>query len=193
MVETLRRGKQAVIIELDKQGTASFWGERRDNASPLVKRVDATYLMKALQDAERAGADYAFVDLPGVHNPAISPAIKAADLVLIPARPAEVDIVASAETLGTVQRLGRRYAYVLTFVPATGGRANEAREALQGEGHPVAPVGMGDRKSFADAVVAGSSVQEREPKGKAAAEIAALWTYVQKQLEVKNEQVAKRA
>ncbi len=188
--EALRRGKSAVIFEMDKQGTASFWGEQRRSGEPEVRRVESTQLQRELSAADKAGVGFAFIDLPGAHNPGVSPAIRAAHLVLIPARPAAVDIVASSETLAAVQRMGRRYAYVLTFAPATGTQADEAREALRSEGHPVAPVAVGYRKVFADAVAAGSSAQEREPSGKAAGEIEALWDYVQKQLEAKHEQVA---
>ena len=188
--EALRGGAHAVVFEMDKQGTASFWAQRRGGAAPDVRRVDSMQLSRELRAASDAGAAYVFLDLPGAHNPAVSPAIRAADLVLIPARPAEVDIVASAETLGTVQRLGKRYVYVLTFVPAAGSRAAEAREALESEGHPVAPTPIGDRKVFSDAVVAGQTAAEREPGGKAAGEIASLWRYVQTQLESKHVEVA---
>lgn len=182
------RSGRAVVLELDRQGTSSTWHDTRSETGggqPDVMRVDSTQLAPTLHTLKGVGLDYVFLDLPGTHSPAVNAAIKAADLVLIPARPQEVDIGASAETLGVVQRLKRRYAYVLTFIPATGSRAGEAREALEEAGHPVAPGGIGLRASFVEAITAGKTVQETEPRGKAAGEIRALWTYVQAQLEDK--------
>lgn len=181
-VEAWKRGFEACVLELDKQGTASFWAEKRGSTAPSVKRIASDKLAAALAEAKASGMEYAFVDLPGANFPTVNPAIRAADIVIIPARPSEVDIVASDETLKIVHRLERRYAYVMTFLPATGNRGDQARDALRAEGFAVAPGGTGDRKTYMDAVAAGSSVQEMEPKGKAAAEIAALWSYIKKQI-----------
>lgn len=186
-VEAERRGLRSCIVELDKQGTASFWSVQRrasfGKATPEVFRVEAIQLDPLLAQLRRDGVEVALVDLPGANSPSINTAIRASDFVLIPARPQEVDITASGETLGVVHRLHKLYAYVLTFIPATGSRADEARLALEEAGHNVSKTGMGLRNVYQDAVVLGESAQEREPKGKAAAEIAALWDYVHKQLE----------
>ena len=67
-----------VIIELDKQGTASLWSERRGSErTPHVMRVESNALAKALRALRDGGADLAILDLPGAHSPAITPAIKA--------------------------------------------------------------------------------------------------------------------
>lgn len=185
--ESIKRKKTAIVFELDRQGTATFWAERRGDKAPAVRRVDSLQLAKELKEA---GTDYVFLDLPGAHHPYVSPAIRSADIVLIPARPAEVDIVASGDTLASVQRLGKRYAYVLTFVPPSGDREDEARAALRGADHPVAPRGIGDRKVFIDAMAAGQTVAELEPRGKGAEEVARLWDYVLAQLARKHVKVA---
>lgn len=176
--------KQAVVVELDKQGTASLWNDKRGkDGKPRVMRVDGTALEGTLSVLDGLGVDLVVLDLPGTHNPAIGMAIKAADLVLIPARPNEVDISHSAETLAAVQRLHKRYAFVMTFVEGTGKRADEAREALEAEGHPVAPQYMGRRQIYQDAIAAGQTVMERDPESKATDEVLKLWTWVLIQLE----------
>lgn len=187
--EAERSGASAVVVEIDKQGTASFWGSLRSKP-PTVERVDAASLGPALARLKARGVKFVFLDLPGAHNAGVTPAIKAADLVLVPARPSTVDIAASGETIAAIERLRRPYAYVLTVVPAAGSRVDEAREALESEGHPVAPGGIGDRKVFQDAMASGQAVCEREAAGKAAAEVAALWAYVQTQLEKQHGKVA---
>src|SRR5208337_3298345 len=116
-----------VILELDKQGTASLWSERRGSErTPHVMRVESNALAKALRALRDGGADLAILDLPGAHSPAITPAIKAADLVLIPTRANEIDIAASAETLAACHRLNKRYAFVLTFTEPGSGKTRDA-------------------------------------------------------------------
>ena len=179
--EAVRSGLSAVILELDKQGTASLWGERRGRP-PEVLRIESHSLPQALSRLQERGTDLVVLDCPGSHSPAVTPAIKAADLVLLPGRPHEVDIVASAATLVACQRLGKRYAYVLTLCPPTGSRAAEARAAFEVEGHAVAPVYIVTRAITADAVSRGRTAFELEPRGKAAEEIAGLWAWLKKEL-----------
>lgn len=179
--EAVRTGLSAVVLELDKQGTASLWGERRAG-EPRVLRIESHSLSQALAKLESRGMALAVLDCPGSHSVAITPAIKAADLVCLPTRPHEVDIAASAETLAACQRLGKRYVYVLSLCPPAGSRAAEARAAFEAEGHPVAPVDIVTRAVMADAVAKGRTAFELEPRGKAAEEIAALWAWLKGEL-----------
>ncbi len=185
--EAARDGLTAFILELDKQGTASLWEDRRGSETPpQVVRVESRALAKCLRALREKNADLAILDLPGAHSPAITPAIKAADLVLIPARANEIDIAASAETLAAAHRLDKAYAYVLTFTEQGGAKdAKEARKALEEAGHPVACGEIARRQVFVDAVARGKTAFEIEPKGKGAAEVAALWAWIKTQLEVK--------
>lgn len=195
--EACRKGRRAVIVELDRQGTASQWSKKRPYTAdstdllkgvdrpkvpPEVVQVDAARLETALSALAEAGVSLVVIDLPGTHSPAVTPAIRAADLALIPARPNDTDIAASGETLATVQRLGKRYAYVLTYLPSKGSRELEARDALEEEGHTVAPGGLGQLTDFADAISAGKTVQELKSNGKAAEQVRALWRWIEKTL-----------
>ena len=179
--EAVRAGLPAAVLELDKQGTASMWGVRRV-APPEVHKIESHLLPAALARLESRGIALAVLDCPGSHSPAITPAIKAADFVLLPCRPHEVDIAASAETLAACQRLGKRYAYVLSLCPPAGSRAAEARAAFEAEGHAVAPVSIGTRAVVADAVAKGKTAFALEPRGKAAEEMATLWSWLRGEL-----------
>ena len=196
--EATRKGRRAVILELDRQGTASRWSDLRPytaNSQDLLKGIDrakvppevvnadAVRLDAVLAALDGAGVDLTVIDLPGTHSPAITPAIRAADFVLIPARANEVDIADSGPTLNSVQRLGKRYAYVLTFIPSTGSRETQAREALEEMGYAVAPGGLSLLNDFSDAIGAGQTVQERKPAGKAAEQVRTLWRWLEKKLD----------
>lgn len=193
--EAIRKGYRAAILEMDRQGTASQWSSARapvcdegdllnpvDDAKkpPEVLQVELRGLPGVLASLANRGCDYAFIDLPGTHSPSVNDAIRRADFVLIPARPAETDIVASGETLGVVHRFERRYAYVLALWTSKA-RTESAREALEDEGHTVAPGSVGHRVAFQDAISRGMTVQEIEPNGLSATEIRQLWRWIQEQ------------
>jgi chromosome partitioning protein len=198
--EAQRKGKRAVILEMDTQGTASLWftnrramagahdllkGADTNKLPPEVMQIDAAQLAQTLTVLGNLGVSLAVLDLPGSHNTAVNQAIKSADLVLLPARPQDTDIAASAEPLAVVQRLRKPYAYVMTFVEGNGQRADEAQAALEAEGHRVCPQFIWRRQVYADAVSEGLTVMEKEPKGKAADEIKKLWQWLDKQIGAK--------
>ena len=203
--EATRKKKRAIIVELDRQGTASqVWSRARVNAEtdrdlldaverrvrpPNVVHADASRLNAVLQQLKQAGYQYIFIDVPGTHSPATQEAISAADFVLVPTRPNATDITASAETVGTIHRLRRPFAYVLTFIQKGGPKAKparEAREALEEEGHIVAPGGLSDLKDYEVAIETGETVLEMDPNGTAAAQVKTLWKWLEGQLDVIN-------
>jgi chromosome partitioning protein len=200
--EAVRKGRKAVIIELDGQGTASqVWRAARDrlvNEDDLLRKVDrqrlppevvsihSVQLEKALERYRASGYDYAVIDLPGTDSPGVNHAVNAADLVLVPSRPNATDLASSGKTVGAIHRLNRPYAYVLTFLQRSGKQTEEAREALEEHGHAVAPGGISDLKDYEDAIGTGKTVYEVKSDGKAAREIKALWKWLAKQLEVED-------
>lgn len=194
----------AAILELDKQGTTSlFWSRRRSERfkpddligkvdtnppPPEVHRVDPATLMPTLQQMRQAGRELVVLDLPGAHNPGVALAMQAADYVLIPSRPHEVDIHKSLETADAARRLNKPFAYVFTFVPPTGSDAQKMRDELEEAGFVVAQkgevLGLGDRrKEFADAIRDGVTVQEMDPHSKSAREVKAIYKWLSEQLE----------
>src|SRR5262245_57130281 len=147
-VEAVRKRKlRTVILELDRQGTTGLlWNQRRaENHAPddLVKamgdapppqpevhRVDSSNIQIVLEEMRASGVEFVVLDLPGAHNPAVAKAIAASDYILIPSRPNDIDVHASLETVDIARRLKKHFAYVFTFVPATGQDEPKMREAL---------------------------------------------------------------
>jgi hypothetical protein len=81
---------------------------------------------------------------------------------------------ASLETADIARRLNRPFAYVFTFVPASGQDEPKMREHLEDAGFAVAPKGLGDRRrEYADAIADGSTVQEIRPNSTSANEVKA--------------------
>ena len=77
--------------------------------------------------------------------------------------------------------------YVLTFLLAGSGAVSRqlTHNTLRGltlHLKPVAPAEVTDRRAFAQAIASGQAVTEFEDDGKAAAEIRALWNWLQEQM-----------
>lgn len=170
-------GKTAVIVDLDPQGTAKRWRDRRQEDDIRVVVADANRLDSVLSTLEKT-TDWVFIDLPGRQDAVVvGGAMKRADLVLIPARPLDVDIEAAAETVKSAQRLNRKYAFVMNIASGEA-RARTWLEHLQDAGHRVAPVVIQERIEVADAIGDGKTVQQIPKSKKSADEVAKLFTWI---------------
>ena len=167
---------------MDPQGTATAWYKDREDNTPQLVTIRSTELAEAVTKAKTAGFDFVFVDTPGSDEPATAAAIRAADLCIIPCRPTPGDMKATPPTIATVNRLGKPAAFVLTQTPPRGKRNKEAERALSVMGM-VCPHPIVMRNAYQDAQGTGLGVTEFEPDGKAAEEIAALWSWIAKKLE----------
>src|SRR5438093_8619929 len=85
-------GKVAAVIDLDPQATASNWSDRRQADSPVVVSTQPARLPHVLKSAEESGAALVLIDTPPRAEQAALAAAKAADLILIPCRPAIYDL-----------------------------------------------------------------------------------------------------
>jgi chromosome partitioning protein len=105
-------------------------------------------------------------------------AIRASDLVLIPVRPSIFDLRAIGTTVELAQQASKHAVAVLNAVAPRGSLVDEAREAIGQYGIDVAPVTLGQRQAFTNAITAGLTAQEYEPTGKAAQEADALYKWI---------------
>lgn len=170
--------QRAVIIDLDEQRTVMKWRERRDQlgegrAEPRAVFSELTGLSGLVAKYRAEGVGTILLDCPGRRAPIVNEAIRLADIILVPARPRDIDIEASGETIAIAQRLRKPYRYLINAAPAGGPRAANFIAALAGYGHPVAPVVVGERVAFADAIAEGLGVSETGA-AKATAEMTAL-------------------
>ena len=176
----VRDGLVAAVVDLDPQATAASWGDRRGSELPVVLTAQPPRLARVLDAASRQGVDLAVVDTaPRVEQSAVA-AARAADLVVVPCRPAVYDLETVAATVDVIRAVapGTRFLCVLNGVPPRGPRQPQARRLLDDMGVPVCAAGLGLRAAVDYAAAAGASAQEYEPRGKAAAEIAAVYDIV---------------
>lgn len=170
-------GHTTAIIDLDPQATATSWGDDRANG-PEVISGQAVRLPALVQTAQENGASFLVLDTAPNADQTASLAARAADLVLIPCRPARFDLEAIETTLLLTRAAGKPAYVVLNAVPPRGDIAKEATDGLAAQGAQIAPHQLGHRAAFAHGVIDGRTAQEFEPQGKAASEIQALYTWL---------------
>jgi chromosome partitioning protein len=181
------RGMRVVIADIDPQRSAGVWKKRREEDSPDVISLKADVLKKAIGDYKKQGVDLLVIDTaPHSHDDAII-AARAADFILIPSRPAILDLEAIGTSVDIVKGLAGKAAIVLNGCPFPGKNGEraivvEAREALGGYGLPVSPAAISNRVALSHSLIGGQAVTEFESDGKAAAEIRELMNWINEEV-----------
>jgi chromosome partitioning protein len=175
-------GRKTAIIDTDPQGSASgVWGDAREGASPPVAAVIAAELHDALQAAENDGYEVVFVDTAPHTAPAIEAVARSVDLAIVPVQPSVLDVAATQRTVELLNAAGLRAVAVLTRAPSRYDEETlETMRALQALGMPMLETWMGERKVYRRALTQGQAVSEFDPRSKAAGEIRAIWTEIER-------------
>jgi chromosome partitioning protein len=175
-------GCRAAIIDLDPQASATSWADSRENTAPAVVSAQATRLPQVLAAAREGGAVLAIIDTAPHSESAALAAARLADFILIPCRPAILDLRAIRHTIELARIAGKPAAVVFNAAPPRGSLTGEAAQAVEGFGVELAPVHLAHRAAFLHSLTAGLTAQEYEPAGKAAREVTQLYKWTCKQV-----------
>lgn len=176
--------------------TASDWKDRRRKDSPVVVATPFSRLKHNLQIARDNGADFVVIDAPGKSHSAAMEAARAADLVLIPSRAQVFELGTLPGVRELLQLAGDPPTYVVLngVHPRASKGAEEAKTFIQETfGFRACPVHLSQRSAYSEAPANGSTPQESDPDGAAAAELKALWKFVRQQLSSKRGYVNKES
>lgn len=180
-VAAARAGLMVAVVDLDPQASACNWADRRDADFPVVVSAQSTRLDHILSAAKEQAADLLLIDTPPRAEQAALAAAKAADLILIPCRPAIYDLETVATTIELIRFAGEKTtAIVLNGVPPRGPKREQASEILESMGLNVCPMVFGHRVAFDHAGALGLNAQEYDPRGKAAREIKLVYQFMSK-------------
>lgn len=171
-------GQNTAIIDLDPQASAANWSDRRSADLPVVLSAHASRLTHEMKRVAEMEGDMLFIDTAPHSDSAALEAAKAADLVLVPCRPAILDIEAIANTLDLVKTTQAQIVVVMNAVAPQGAEAAEAAEAIAALDVAVCPILLRQRVAFSRALITGQTAQEFEPTGKAAQEAEHLHTFM---------------
>ena len=183
-------GYNVAVIDLDPQATAAQWGDWRgakedQDPNPVVVAAPHARLAATLKECQKSAIDLVVIDSPPAADSAAVAAAKASDLVVIPTRASAFDLHAIRTTAELVKVAQKPAAVLLNAVPA---RANalieEVATVIASLGLAIAPVCLVDRAALRHAVINGQAAQEFEPGGKAASEVAEIYKWMCKRLDM---------
>lgn len=179
-----KAGHSTVLIDLDPQASAAKWKDHREEETPVVVATPTSRLKEILTKAEDAGAELAILDTAPHTETSALDAASTAEMVLIPCKPALIDLEAITSTINVIRLANVPARIVFNGVPARGDRVDQARTAVKVFDVPCVPCDIGHRIVFVDSYNAGLTVQEYEPRGKASHEIKSLYAYISSEIGV---------
>lgn len=171
-------GRSTAIFDLDPQASAAFWKDTRGEDAPAVVAVPPARLQHVLKAAREGGCALAIIDAPPFAKDIAFEAAQHADFILIPTRPAVLDVMAMTRTLELVRHYAKPSAVALTFCPSQGREVTDTEAAVLQLGATIIPVRIHNRVAYSRAQQTGQTAQEIEPDGKAADEIRNLYAYM---------------
>jgi chromosome partitioning protein len=172
-------GRRVLLADADPQQTALDWAAVRDGPPPFhVIGMSKPILHRDLPNLASDFEDIIIDGAPRNYEVARS-AIGAADLVVIPVQPSGADFWASRETVRLVHEMHSfKETQISVFVvsrrigrTALGTGINDALAEFE---LPILKAGTTQRIVYAEALTAGTTVIEAQPKGPAADEIRAI-------------------
>ena len=180
------RGQRVLIIDADPQGSLSLWHARRPGGLPRLVTPERG-MERALAFAMIEGTDTVFIDTAPTMWVVVQEAIRAATLVVIPARPGFFDLAAVQETVKTARERNKPYAVVLNACPVKRDEKEAplvaaSRAELQALQIPVWSGQVSQRAGLQSTLSAGASAAEIGPQTAAGQEIAALWGAIERSL-----------
>jgi len=184
-------GHRCLVIDADPQGSLTLWHSLRKDGQPPLQNA-ARGIDRALAFAAIEGFAWVFIDTAPTMWVVVQEAIRAATMVVIPARPGFFDLNAVRETVATARERNKPYCVVLNAAPAKRDEREarvlaQSRAFLDRHGIPVWSGQISQRAGFALTLAAGASACEIEPNSMAAAEIAGLWSAIERSVAAINE------
>ena len=171
-------GQATVLLDLDPQSSAAKWGDRREQDTPAVISTHSERVGNILAVAAENGATLAILDTAPHTEASALDAARAAQMVLVPCKPALIDLQAIGSTMDVIHLAKVSARIVFNSVPSRGDLTEQAREAVGIYDVGCAPCEVGHRIAFVHGYNAGLAAQEFEPQGKASKEIRSLYKYI---------------
>lgn len=177
--EAAAQGRRVLLLDLDPQGSAMEWANRRGDLPPDVSGANPASVSQEVAQAAEDGYDLVVIDTAPHADHAALQAARSADLVAIPCRPSTFDIAAISATLDLCKLANKPAVVVLNAAPTRSRVTAEAEEAIREKGGELALVVVRQRVAFQHCMIDGRTAAEFEPEGAAAHEISRLLAALQ--------------
>jgi len=183
-------GHRCVLIDADPQGSLTLWHAMRPNGG-LPLRNAAQGIDRLVASAQIDGAEWVFIDTAPTTWVVVQEAIRVATMVIIPARAGFFDLAAVAETVKACRERDKPYAVVINAAPVKrevkeSALVTQSRNYFDERQIPVWAGQISQRAGYQSTLAAGASAAEIGPSTPAGAEIAQLWSAIERSIEAIN-------
>ena len=177
-------GRRTLILDADPQGSLTLWHSMRRGLEPRLENAGRG-IERLLAHAMIDGVEWAFIDTAPTMWVVVEEAIRAATLVVIPARPGFFDLAAVVETVKIARKHNKPYAVVINAAPVKRDDKESptvaaSRAKLDQLGIPVWSGQISQRAGYMASLSAGLSAGEVSPDSAAGQEIARLWSAIER-------------
>lgn len=172
-----RQGQSVALLDTDPQGSLGRWFmARRERSGEAGMEFSTSSAWGVSYECEklRSTADIVLIDTPPKVDADLRPALREADLVLIPVASSHVDLWATEGVLDLARREGKLATVVLNRVKPGTRLAAEVAEAAGALEARLATAMFANRVTYAETLGTGKGVLEAGRRGPAAAEVEAL-------------------
>ncbi|MBM7068726.1 ParA family partition ATPase [Actibacterium sp. 188UL27-1] len=173
----LQAGRSVAVLDTDPQGSLGRWfmtrRERQGDAGLEFSTASAWGVSYEVEKLRKVH-DVVIVDTPPKADADLRPALREADLVVVPVAASHVDLWATSGVLELAERESRPTLLVLNRARAGTKLADMMTQELQDLDVPTAQTVIGNRVAFAETLGDGLGVVERAKSGPAAVEVVAL-------------------
>ncbi len=174
----LAAGKSVALIDTDPQGSLGKWfmmrienfGENEKLRFSTASAWGISYELRSLRET----VDIIIVDTPPKADNDLRPALREADLILVPLSASHVDVWATQDVLDLAARANKSASIVLNKTRSGTRLGAEVANAVLEFDADVIKATLGNRVAFAEALGRGLGVVEAKRNGAASLEARAL-------------------
>lgn len=178
-VAASKNKEKVLLVDLDPQEHCVMWwqGREAENVRVVKSLPSPQEVNKIMKLAKEKGYTTVIFDTAGQDKVEHNEILEHATFCIVPCQTSLLDIRAVKSTVGMLNRLNKKFGFVITRCPANGKDQEATRKGLSVHGS-VCPTATIERKAYKLAYGVNLGVIEYDPRDKASEEVKKIYQWV---------------